>query len=194
VTEIDIATEIDGFARAEGCDGFGYPTLVSFGRKMRAPHSPPLRRVIPPNQVIRVAFGPTYDGYSADVIRTFVIGEPEPLVYRLRDAFVEAQHACLTSLKPGATSPELLETVRGIYDRHDVTQFWGGSIGHGIGITIHEPPRVQKGDTTALPADAIVAIEPTVGNAGYAQCDVARVTPVGGEWLAPCELDLVVIR
>jgi len=194
VTELDIASEIDTLARAEGCDGFGYPTLVSFGDKMRAPHSPPLRRVIPSNQGIRVAFGPTYDGYSADVIRTFVIGEPEPIVYRLRDAFVEAQSACLTALKPGVTSPELLEIVRGVYDRHDMTQYWGGSIGHGIGITIHEPPRVQQDDSTALPADAIVAIEPTVGNAGYAQCDVARVTPAGGEWLAPCELDLVVIR
>ena len=194
VTELDIATELDTFAKSEGCDGFGYPTLVSFGRKMRAPHSPPLRRVIPRNQVIRVAFGPAYDGYSADVIRTFVIGEPEPTVYRLRDAFVEAQRACLEALKPGVTSPELLMVVRSVYDRHGVTQSWGGSIGHGIGITIHEPPRVQQGDTAALPADAIVAIEPTVGNAGYAQCDVARVTPAGGEWLAPCDLDLVVIR
>ncbi len=194
VTELDIATELDTFAKSEGCDGFGYPTLVSFGSKMRAPHSPPLRRVIPRNQVIRVAFGPAYDGYSADVIRTFVIGEPEPAVYKLRDAFVEAQRACLEALKPGVTSPDLLEVVRRVYDRHGVTQFWGGSIGHGIGITIHEPPRVQQGDTSALPADAIVAIEPTVGNAGYAQCDVARVTPAGGEWLAPCELDLVVIQ
>ena len=106
-TEVEVATEMDRFAKGQGSDGFGYPTLVSFGDKMLAPHSPPLRRVIPRDTVVRVAFGCAYDGYSADVIRTYVIGDPPASVKRLAEAFLVAQQACFDLIGPGVTTQDL---------------------------------------------------------------------------------------
>jgi Xaa-Pro aminopeptidase len=195
VTEMDIGLELDQLAKAEGCDGFGYPTLVSFGQKMLAPHTPPLRRVIPKDEIVRVAFGPTYDGYSGDVIRTFVMGKPSAFVLKIKDAFLEAQTKCFEIVKPGATNQELVDACTEVYKRRGVLEFWRGGIGHGLGMTIHEPPRLQTGLSGTLKENMVVAIEPAIGgpDGSYPHCDVLLVTKTGNENLSPGMFDIVVI-
>lgn len=195
-TEVDVAAEMDQFAKSQGSDGFGYPTLVSFGDKMLAPHSPPLRRIIPRNTVVRVAFGCAYEGYSADVIRTYVIGEPPASVRKLTDAHLVAQQACFEAVKPGITTGELLDLCTRIYTERGVLSGWDRMIGHGIGLTIHEPPRMQQGTPGWLRENMTVAIEPSLNGpeGGYSHCDVVRVTATGCENLSPGMFDLVVIK
>ena len=144
-TELDIALEMDRFAKSQGADGFGYPTLVSFGDKMLAPHSPPLRRVIPRDTVVRVAFGCTYEGYTADVIRTYVIGNPPVSIMKLADAFLSAQQACLELIRPGVTIEDLVDVCKRVYTAKGVLDAWDGPIGHGVGLTITSPPGCSWG-------------------------------------------------
>jgi Xaa-Pro aminopeptidase len=195
VTELDIALELELFARREGAESFGYPTLVSFGEKMLAPHSPPLRRAIPPGEVVRVAFGPVVDGYTGDVIRTFVLGAPPPHVLPLQEAFLEAQEACFAALKPGVAVQTLVAIVTDLYERRGVLSNWSRNIGHGLGMTIHEPPRILNGSEDVLREGMVLAIEPSLGapGGGYAHCDVVRVTATGCEVLSPGLRGLVVI-
>jgi Xaa-Pro aminopeptidase len=188
VTELEIAVRLDAEARLGGADGFGYPTLVSYGAKINAPHSPALPRRVEPNQPLRIAFGPTVEGYSADVVRTLCLGKPPAELVRLQDSFLEAQEGVMRIIKPGVSVPEMMEVVRSVYARYDLLGLWRNSIGHGLGLTIHETPRINGASTAVLAEGMVVAIEPFVsvpGLGGYAHCDVLLVTRTGSELLTP---------
>ena len=188
VTELEIAVRLEADARLGGADGFGYPTLVSYGAKIAAPHSPALPRRVEPNQPLRIAFGPTVEGYSADVVRTLCLGEPPQELVRLQDSFLEAQAAVVRLIKPGVTVPELMSAVRAVYERWNVISMWRNNIGHGLGLTIHETPRIGGVSKAMLAEGMVVAIEPFVsvpGFGGYAHCDVFVVTKTGTDLLTP---------
>jgi Xaa-Pro aminopeptidase len=188
VTEIELAVELDARARRAGADGFGYPTLVSCGAKMLAVHSPALARPVQPHQPLRIAHGPSVDGYTADVVRTLCLGTPPAELVRLQDAFLEARDALLERIRPGAAIPSLMAAVRETYERRGVASLWRNNIGHGVGLSIHEPPRIGGSAEGILTEDMVVALEPNLmvdGMGGYAHCDVVRVAAPGPELLTP---------
>jgi Xaa-Pro aminopeptidase len=137
---------------------------------------------------LRVAFGPTIAGYTADVIRTFCLGQPADELVRQQDGFLEAQAAVIHLLKPGVAVPELVSAVRSVYERRGLSGAWRNSIGHGLGLTIHETPRIGGTSTAILAENMVVAIEPSLalpGFGGYSQCDVLLITRTGSELLTP---------
>ena len=108
----------------------------------------------------------------------------------------EAQNAVVDMLKPGLNSQELLKKVEEIYSKRGCLKNWSYNIGHGLALTIHEPPRIAGADQTVMKADMILAIEPSLGCPPYgafAHCDGVRVTAEGAEWLSAGLRDLVVI-
>ncbi len=196
LTEVDLSAEMDRMGRKQGADGFCFPTLVSCGEKMLAFHSPPLPRPIKENELIRVAFGPTVNGYGSDILRTFCKGQPPPNVLPIKNAFFDAQEAVFDMLRPGVTSQELLKTVSQMYQKRGCLQNWGNNIGHGLGLTIHEPPRIAGTDATRMQADMILAIEPSLKCLPYgsfAHCDGVRITEKGCEMLSSSMRDLVLV-
>jgi Xaa-Pro aminopeptidase len=187
-TELEIAVRLEATARLAGADGFGYPTLVSCGPKMCAVHSPSLPLRVEPNQPLRIAFGPTIEGYTADVVRTLCLNEPPSLLVRLQDGFLAARESLLTMIRPGVSVPQLLAAVRAVYAKRGLLDYWRNNIGHGLGLTIHEPPKVGGASETVLEQGMVIAIEPNLfvsGFGGYAQCDVIYVTESGSELLTP---------
>lgn len=188
VTEIAVAVEIDAQARRAGADGFGYPTLVSCGAKMLAVHSPALPRPVAPDQPLRIAHGPAVDGYTADVVRTLCLGRPPAELLRLQDAFLAARDALLKRIRPGVAVPALMAAVRGVYEERGVASLWRSNIGHGVGLSIHEPPRIGGAGADVLTEGVVVALEPNLmldGMGGYAHCDVVHVTAGGPDLLTP---------
>lgn len=186
-TEVELAVRLEADARLAGADGFGYPTLVSCGAKMAAIHSPSLRRPIVPNQPLRIAFGPMVEGYTADVVRTFCLGKPAQELIDLQDGYLEAYNKLLEMIQPGVKPAALLAAVEEIYTRRGIRSFWRNSIGHGLGITIHEPPRLAAGTEGVLSEGMVLAIEPFLivpELGGYAQCDVLIVRESGVEIVA----------
>jgi Xaa-Pro aminopeptidase len=182
ITELEIAVRLEAEARLSGADGFGYPTLVSSGPKMAAIHSPSLRRSVEANQPLRCAFGPMVEGYTADIVRTFCLGKPSKELIDLQDGYLEAYQRLMEMIRPGVKPDTLLATVEEIYSRRGIRGFWRNSIGHGVGITIHEPPRLAAGSETILSEGMVLAIEPFLmvpGLGGYAQCDVVIVKESG---------------
>lgn len=193
-TELDVAVELDGSARRQGADGFGYPTLVSSGAKMLAAHSPALARPVERGLPLRIAHGPTVEWYTADVVRTLCAGEPPIELRRLQDGYLAARDAVFGRLRPGATAADLVEAARGEYARRDLLKYWRNSIGHGVGLSIHEPPRLGAGSTDQIRAGMVLAIEPSLsvpGYGGYAHCDVVHITDSGFDLLTPGRQGLV---
>ena len=193
-TELDVAVELDGCARRQGADGFGYPTLVSCGVKMLAAHSPALARPVERGLPLRIAHGPTVEWYTADVVRTLCAGQPPAELRRLEDGYLAARDSVFGRLRPGASAADLLEAARVEYERRDLLKYWRNSIGHGVGLSIHEPPRLGAGSKDQIRAGMVLAIEPALsvaGFGGYAQCDVVHITDDGFELLTPGRQGLV---
>jgi len=187
-TEVEVATALEADARAHGADGFGYPTLVSCGSKMLAVHSPALPLPNSAHQPVRIAFGPTVEWYTADVVRTVCIGAPPRALTHLQDGYLAARDALLRSIRPGASASDLLAIVRTEYERRSLLQYWRNNIGHGVGLTIHEPPRLAGAAEDEIVPGMVMAIEPSLsvpGFGGYAHCDVVHVTETGCEILTP---------
>jgi len=188
VTELELAVQLEAEARLAGADGFGYPTLVSCGTKMGAPHSPALPRRVEPGKPLRIAFGPTVEGYTADVVRTFCLGQPPAELLRLQNGFLEAQEAVIRLLRPGMVVPELMAAVRSVYEHRSLMNAWRSNIGHGLGLTIHEPPRVGGDSKAVLAEGMVIAVEPSLTVpefGGYSHCDVLLITATGSELLTP---------
>jgi Xaa-Pro aminopeptidase len=138
------------------------------------------------HEPIRIAFGPTIQGYTADVVRMLCIGKGRADYVRLQDAFLEAQGTLIKMLCPGAKASALLMAVEEIYTRRGVRDFWSKRIGHSVGLSVHEPPRIVSGSEVVLSEGMVVAIEPGLvvpGLGGYWQCDVFVITPSGPQLL-----------
>jgi len=194
ITEIGLAAKMNYTALNEGAEDIFYPTLVSCGEKILAYHSPPLRRPIKENELIRVAFGLQINGYGSDIVRTFCKGRPPAEVLPLKDAFFETQEALFEMLRPGVTSEEMLQKAGQIYEKRGCLKNWGNSIGHGLALTIHEPPRIAGDDKTVIHENMVLAIEPGLGcppHGGFSHCDCVRITPNGCERLTSGLRDLV---
>jgi len=196
MTESELAAEMTRAATIDGAEGTLFPTLVSCGEKMLAFHSPPLPRPLEKDELIRVAFGPIVDGYGSDIIRSFCIGTPPAEVLPLKGAFFEAQEAVVDMLRPGVTSSELLKKVEAIYTDRGCLKNWAYNIGHGLALTIHEPPRIAGADETVMRENMILAIEPSLGcppHGAFAHCDGVKITAGGVEWLSTGLRDLVIV-
>lgn len=199
MTEVDLATKIDGIARSHGADGFAYPTLIGFGPKSLAPHAPPTSRALTRDQIVTIAFGPTIQGYCADIVRTFFYGAPPEAALESGRNCVEIQAAALSAVKAGARAGDLMQAARSVIQRlyPDAPAF--GRAGHSIGLTIHETPSLTPDNDLQLETDMVLAVEPGApafamdGIGLYRHCDVVRVTAEGYELLTPFERGLLVV-
>jgi len=196
MTEKELAAELNHAALKAGAEDNFYPTLVSAGSKMLAFHSPPLSRPIKDNEMIRVACGLQIDGYGSDVVRHFCKGQPPVELLRLKDAYFEALAVTFEMLHPGISSTELIRAVEKVYRKRECLGNWGYSVGHGLALTIHEPPKIVSGDQTVLRENMVLAIEPILAcppHGAFAHCDGVRITADGAEWLSTGLRDLVII-
>ena len=197
MTETELAAEIYRAARLEGAEEIFYPVLVSCGSKMLAFHSPALPRPIKENELLRVALGFQAEGYGSDVVRTFCKGRVPAEAIPLKDAYFEAQDAVFGMLRPGVRSSQLLKKVEEIYRKRNCLANWlNGNIGHGIALTIHEPPRIAGTDDTVMRENMLLAIEPVVScppHGAIAHCDGVRITAQGCSLLSSSMRDIITV-
>jgi Xaa-Pro dipeptidase len=196
MTESKLAAKVNFMASTEGTDGSLFPTLVSCGEKILATHSPPLPLPLEPHKLIRVALGLQLNGYGSDIIRTYCIGQPPQEIVPIKDAFFEAQEAVINMIRPGVTTADLLAKVREIYKKRGCIDNWRNLIGHGLGLTIHEPPTLSGDDRTMIRENMILAIEPGLRcppHGAFAHCDGVKVTAGGCERLSGGLMDLVTV-
>jgi Xaa-Pro aminopeptidase len=143
-TEMEIAADIDGVLRRQGFERTAFETIVASGPNSARPHARPGARRVTPGDGVVLDFGGVYDGYCVDLTRTIQLGPSRPEFRRLFDAVSEAQRAAIASVRPGTLASDVDRAARDVLARHGLADAFGHGTGHGLGLEVHEEPRVGR--------------------------------------------------
>lgn len=186
--ELDVAAQLELELRRRGSEWHPFPTIVASGPRSALPHANTGVRTIEPGDWLLVDFGARVDGYCADLTRTVVVGaradERQRTVYELVRA---AQQAAREGVRPGMTGKEADAIARTIISTRGFGDAFGHSSGHGLGLEVHEEPRVSSRNDQELPEGAVVTIEPGIylpGWGGVRIEDDVHLRPEGAELLS----------
>ena len=196
VPETEVAGELEFAARRLGAQQMAFSTIVASGPRSALPHGRASQSALPFKGFVVCDFGVILAGYCSDMTRTLHLGNPPRQARRAYEAVREAQQAALDAVKPGATAGEVDRTARKLLQKLNLDIFFRHSTGHGVGLEIHEAPRIAAGQEETLRPGMVITIEPGVylpGKWGIRIEDTVVVTDLGCEILTPCPKDLVVV-
>jgi Xaa-Pro aminopeptidase len=194
VSESDIAATLEFFARSMGADGMSFDTIVASGKRSAFPHGRATAAKVPVRAFVTLDFGVILNGYCSDMTRTVHMGKPGREEQFAYDAVLEAQEAAVAAVKPGVTCGEVDEAARSVLRKAKLDKYFTHSTGHGVGIEIHESPRVAAGQQQVLKPGMIITIEPGIymeGKFGIRIEDMVAVTRSGAEILTPAPKAMV---
>jgi Xaa-Pro aminopeptidase len=193
VTENDFAAELEHLARRAGAEKMSFETIVAAGRHSALPHARPTLNRIGKGFVV-LDYGVILGGYCSDMTRTVCVDQPSKTQRALYSAVLEAQLAGISAVRSGVQAQQVDAAARDVLKRHKLDQYFTHSLGHGVGIEIHEAPRLAKGQIQTLEPGMVVTIEPgayIAGRGGVRIEDMVLVTSNGCEVLTPTPKELV---
>ncbi len=196
VTEVEVAAAMEYEARCKGAEGMSFPTILASGKRSAIVHGRASAARIPRRGFVVCDFGVILAGYCSDRTRTVHVGKPTREARQLYGAVLEAQQAAIDAVRPGMTAAEVDGAARTVLKKWKLAQHFTHSTGHGLGLEIHEAPRLAAGQAQKLEAGMVVTIEPGAyvpGKWGVRIEDVVVVTSSGCEVLEPTDKDLIVI-
>ncbi|GGH25256.1 M24 family metallopeptidase [Paenibacillus segetis] len=167
VTELDMALEMEIFMRKNGATSSSFDTIIASGERSALPHGVASERVIKGNEFVKMDFGALLNGYCSDITRTVVLGTPSPKHREIYDIVLEAQLHTLEHLRPGMTGREADALARDVITRYGYGDQFGHSTGHGLGMEVHEAPRLSKLSDTVLQPGMVVTVEPGIYLPGF---------------------------
>ncbi|NYF80304.1 aminopeptidase P family protein [Granulicella arctica] len=188
MTEIAVAAELEHQARLAGAEGMSFDTIVASGERSALPHGHATTAKLPRQGFVTLDFGVILDGYCSDMTRTVHMGNALPGEHEAYDAVLEAQEAAVAVVAPGVTAGDVDEAARSVLRRAKLDRFFTHSTGHGVGLEIHEGPRLAAKQTQPLAEGMVITIEPGIyipGRFGLRIEDMVLVTATGGEVLTP---------
>ena len=194
IEETEVAAELEHRARLLGAEGMSFETIVASGVRSALPHGRATSTPLPRKGFLTLDFGIIHKGYCSDMTRTVYLGKPRAKEREAYEAVLEAQEAGVEAVRPGASCGEVDEAARGVLRRAGLGEAFFHSTGHGVGLEIHEPPRIGAGQTTRLLAGMVVTIEPGIylaGQFGIRIEDMVAVTQSGGQVLTPAPKALI---
>jgi Xaa-Pro aminopeptidase len=162
MTEREFAAKIDWRIKSSGFERCSFETIVASGPNSALPHAHAGDRVMNGGDLVVLDFGGVYGGYCVDLTRTVALGEPDAEMQRVYDAVLEAQKAAISAVRPAARAGDIDAAAREALGRHKLADAFGHSTGHGLGVEIHETPRIgpRREATADSPAPPDEAIEP----------------------------------
>ena len=160
-TEIDVALELEFFMRSHGAKDVSFKTIAVSGKASSLPHGEP-RPVKLEKGFLTMDFGAKVNGYCSDMTRTVCLGKADAEMKRVYNTVLEAQAAAREAFDFGKTGGEVDSVARKIIDKSGYKGCFGHSLGHGVGLNIHETPRVAPGSDTVLTAGHVVTCEPGI--------------------------------
>ena len=144
VSESDIAAEVDAVLRRAGFERPAFETIVASGPNSALPHARPGRRILKAGDGVVLDFGGVYDGYCVDLTRTVELGDAGADFRRLFVAVAEAQQAAIAVVRPGVKASSVDGAARAALDRYGLQEAFGHGTGHGLGLEVHEEPRIGR--------------------------------------------------
>ncbi|MBW3574300.1 MAG: Xaa-Pro peptidase family protein [Actinobacteria bacterium] len=157
-TEAEVALELDSEVRRLGADGPGFETIVASGPNGARPHARPGRRRIVEGDLVVIDFGAMVEGYRSDMTRTTMVGEPTPTQRRMLDVVARSQAAGVATVGAGVAAAEVDRACRSVIAQAGWEDAFLHGTGHGVGLDIHEDPRVGRTSTATLDAGHVVTV------------------------------------
>jgi len=195
VSEIEVAAEMEYDARQKGAEAMSFDTIVASGARSALPHGRASAARIGRGFVV-LDFGVILAGYCSDKTRTVYVGKPTARDRQMYEAVREAQQAAIDTVRAGIAAGEVDSAARSVLRRAKLGKHFTHSTGHGVGLEIHEPPRIGSNQTELLRAGMVITIEPGVyiaGDGGVRIEDMVIVTERGCEVLSPATKDLITL-
>ncbi len=194
VREIEIAAKLEFAARQAGADGMSFETIVAAGKRGALPHGKASRQVIPKRGFVVLDSGVILRGYCSDMTRTVHVGRIGRVERQWYESVLEAQLVGVATVRAGITAGAVDEATRSVLRQAKLDKYFTHSTGHGVGLEIHEPPRLGAKQTERLESGMVITIEPGIyvpGKGGIRIEDMVVVTEQGCEVLTPVTKELI---
>jgi len=195
-SELRMAAEIEYEMRFLGATGIAFDTIIASGIRSALPHATPGQGLLSRNSPIVVDQGAILDGYVSDMTRMVCFGDPGNRFRELHSAVGEAQMAAKDAVKAGVKASTVDKRARKVLAKFGLDKAFMHSTGHGVGLEIHEPPRLGAAEDTRLSSGMVITIEPGVyvdGIGGVRVEDVVVVTPTGCDVLTKTPREIRVL-
>ena len=196
IREVEVSAAMEYEARRCGAEGMSFPTILASGPRSAVVHGRASAARIPRNGFVVCDFGVILAGYCSDRTRTVHVGRPSTADRAMYQAVHEAQAAAISTVRAGVGAAEVDAAARGVLRKRGLARYFTHSTGHGLGLEIHEAPRLAAGQSQILESGMVITIEPGAyipGKRGVRVEDVVVVTATGCEVLAATDKELIVI-
>jgi Xaa-Pro aminopeptidase len=160
--ESEVALELEFFMRRHGATSTSFETIIASGERSALPHGKASERILQTGEFVKMDFGAYYKGYCSDITRTVVLGKPTAKHREIYDIVLEAQMLTLDHIKPGMTGAEADAIARNVIKRYGYGDCFGHGTGHGLGMEIHEAPRLSMQGDVVLKPGMTVTVEPGI--------------------------------
>lgn len=196
MTELEVNNELEMFMRRCGASSSSFDIIVASGYRGALPHGTASEKVIERGEMITLDYGVLYNGYVSDITRTFAIGDPGEEMRRIYEVVLKSQMTALETIKPGMTGKEADKIARDIIEEAGYGEQFGHSLGHGIGLEVHEGPGLSHASDITLVPNMCVTLEPGIyveGLGGVRIEDDVLVTESGLKRFTQSTKDLIIL-
>lgn len=162
VKESDLAAELEYRMRRKGAEGAAFETIVASGPRGAYPHARATGKLLQKCELVILDLGAILGGYAADMTRTLYLDKPDKRVRSLYNAVLEAQRQGVEALRPGVAAGRVDAAARRVLRQRSLSRYFTHSTGHGVGLEVHEKPRVARGEKTRLEPGCVVTVEPGI--------------------------------
>lgn len=194
VKESDISNELEFFMRKQGATSSSFDIIVASGYRSALPHGVASSKEIQSGELVTMDFGASYNGYASDITRTVAVGEISEELETIYNTVLEAQLKGVEGIKAGITGKQADALTRDYIDQQGYGKYFGHSTGHGLGLDVHEMPRLSLHSDEMLEPGMVVTVEPGIYIPNVGGCrieDDILVTEDGNERLTHSPKDLI---
>lgn len=195
-TEREIALELNRLMFKNGAEDLSFETIVLAGKNTSMPHGVPSDKKVEEGEFVLMDFGAVYNGYHSDMTRTVCIGKPSEEMEKVYNIVLQAQEAGIAAARAGIVGSALDKVSRDIIEKAGYGECFGHSLGHGVGLEIHEKPNASPNYKLPLGCGAVVTVEPGIyieGKFGVRIEDFVILTENGCENLTKCAKNLITL-
>ncbi len=186
-TEKEIAIKLDHRILVSGADAIAFPTIAASGPSAACPHAQPTDRQLTAGDMLKIDVGCRLEGYCSDITRTIFLGEPSEKFSEIYNVVLDAQQTALERVAPDVTCAQLDKIAREVVQGAGLGEYFTHGLGHGVGLEVHEAPRVSARSDQVLAAGMVITVEPGIyieGWGGVRIEDLVVVTEGGCEILS----------
>ncbi|SDF10305.1 M24 family metallopeptidase [Sporolituus thermophilus] len=162
ISEREIALELEFAMRRQGAEKAAFDIIVASGARSALPHGVASEKIIEAGDLVTLDFGAVYQGYHSDITRTVVIGRASAKQRQIYDIVLAAQQTGVSALSPGLAGSEVDKAARAVIADAGYGEFFGHGLGHGVGLAIHEEPRLSPTGSVILEENMVVTVEPGI--------------------------------